>query len=140
MSGVIARLVCVGQRHRENSRPIDVVGPAGNEVRVGRSKQCNVHCDDSMISNVHCRVYLKQRNETAPVQVWLEDCSSNGTFVNAQKVGKGRSVPLSHKDEIGLLVPCSGVDAVERPPFAFVCLLSSSGDGLDAGFVDLSQC
>lgn len=34
----------------------------------------------------------------------LKDCSSNGTFVNGEKVGKGRTAGLKHGDRISLVL------------------------------------
>ena len=67
---------------------------------------------------MHCKLLIK--SQPGGVQVWVEDCSSNGTFVNAQRIGKGKSMPLSHRDQIGFLWPASEGD--ERPPYAFVWL------------------
>ena len=145
MSTLVARFVCVGTLHRSSdpSRPSVVElsgGPAGGALTVGRSRdKVDVHCDDPMVSALHCRLTVKQRSESSTAQVWVEDLSSNGTFVNAQRVGKGRSVPLSHMDEVGLLVPCSGPDAAQRPPFAFICMVASVGDPVSGVDLKLAQ-
>ena len=38
-------------------------------------------------------------------QVWLEDCSANGTWCNGAKLGRGKQVQLSADARIGLLKP-----------------------------------
>ena len=43
------------------------------------------------------------RGETASgYQVYVEDLSSNGTFVNGELVGRGNKVALKNNDEISL--------------------------------------
>jgi hypothetical protein len=99
------------------------------EVAVGRKPGCLVLYADTTISSVHCKLSLaaggagadgrSPRVATGQLvpQVWLEDCSVNGTYVNAQKIGRGNKVRLSHGDKIGLLKPCGGAEA---PPYAFL--------------------
>ena len=92
------------------------------------SDECLLHCpsyDDATVSSVHCKLLIKLSQRPASAQVWLEDHSSNGTYVNAQRVGKGRSMPLSNLDQIGFLWPCSESSIEERPPFSFVWLSAS---------------
>ena len=133
-----ATLVCVGQSNPRGSGSIDIHGPIGVEVFIGRSREkCAYRCDDPMVSSVHCKITVKQVHAGMQPQIWIEDLSSNGTFVNAQRLGKGRSVPLSHLDEIGLLQPCSGPEAIDRPLFAFIVVLT--GQAGDMTSLELRQ-
>ncbi len=54
------------------------------------------------ISKVH---FVIRKEERAGVVsgIFLQDKSSNGTFVNAKKVGKEKQVVLSHNDVIGMI-------------------------------------
>eukprot|EP01117_Protostelium_nocturnum_P007608 TRINITY_DN2723_c1_g1_i4.p1 TRINITY_DN2723_c1_g1~~TRINITY_DN2723_c1_g1_i4.p1 ORF type:complete len:517 (-),score=201.63 TRINITY_DN2723_c1_g1_i4:49-1599(-) len=70
---------------------------------MGRTKSlCQIHLPDPnrMVSGQHCR-FLK-RNEK-PCLVFVEDLSSNGTFVNKVKVGKGNSLVIKNGDEITII-------------------------------------
>ena len=55
---------------------------------------------DPRISKVHCRLFIDGNN-----QVQLLDESSNGTWWNHQKLGKGKVCKLSSMDQIVLLHP-----------------------------------
>ncbi len=46
--------------------------------------------------------YLIQESTTTGVHIFLMDTSSNGTFVNGEKVGKGNKQVLNNNDEIAL--------------------------------------
>ena len=117
------RLLAIGSKETEPYRKIDLTTP---EALVGRKDGCLEKISDNTISSVHCRITIIQLSDDAlddddarsNLEVWLEDSSANGTFVNAQKVGKGNRVRLSQNDEIGLIKPC--VSGAERPPWAFI--------------------
>ncbi|HEX4538632.1 MAG TPA: FHA domain-containing protein [Acidimicrobiales bacterium] len=54
----------------------------GEEVTVGRASGCGVALNDAFTSQLHARVF-RRNGET-----WIEDLgSTNGTFVNAKKLG-----------------------------------------------------
>jgi hypothetical protein len=121
-AGVSLTLLCVAPAAQVEMRKA--------EVAVGRKPGCLVLYADTTISSVHCKLSLAAggsagadgRSPRAPTgsvvpQVWLEDCSVNGTYVNAQKIGRGNKVRLCHGDKIGLLKPCGGAEA---PPYAFL--------------------
>ncbi|KAJ1943001.1 serine/threonine protein kinase, partial [Linderina macrospora] len=67
---------------------------------IGRHKSCDVRIANPHISNHHCLLYRVTSN---PPRVYLEDTSTNGTFVNGRRVGKTRSVELRDGDEIQLV-------------------------------------
>ena len=70
-----------------------------------------------MVSSQHCKLALVRDAAAGKCEVWLEDCSNNGTFVNEAKVGKGNKVRLHEDDKVGLLAACGG----EEPPlYAYV--------------------
>lgn len=56
----------------------------GTLKTMGRAPRADFVVDAALVSRVHCRFTLSQRNELE-----LEDLgSTNGTFVNGKKVGK----------------------------------------------------
>lgn len=67
------------------------------EVLFGRSEQCTVRIADVTVSHEHCRVFVKHNGE-----LWLEDLSTHGTFVNRLKVGHRLRVKLEHGDTVWL--------------------------------------
>ncbi|GMH36421.1 hypothetical protein BSKO_04289 [Bryopsis sp. KO-2023] len=61
-----------------------------------------VEVADGRVSRVHCIISCKESGEKLKPR--LEDCSSNGTFVNGEKVGKGKSLDIKHGDRISLVL------------------------------------
>jgi hypothetical protein len=95
--------------------------PAQNEYWIGRSSKCDVTAivpaattlsmkeqtsmewGKSMISNRHCRIF-SQETQNGTTQVYVEDNSGNGTFVNQQAhLRKGENRILHSGDEICLV-------------------------------------
>ncbi|XP_065920782.1 serine/threonine-protein kinase Chk2-like [Dysidea avara] len=82
-----------------------------DEYTFGRDSSCdhsfNVSAKKSVhfaaISKVHFRIFrVKEKSNTSKYNVFLEDKSSNGTFVNGEKVGRGKKRVLNNNDEIAL--------------------------------------
>ncbi|EOD24230.1 hypothetical protein EMIHUDRAFT_457806 [Emiliania huxleyi CCMP1516] len=86
---------------------------------VGRRPECLVVYTDNRISSTHFKISLRNSSDLGKraFDVCLEDCSANGTYLNAQLVGKGNFCFLFQRDEIGLLKPCGGD---EQPPYAYI--------------------
>lgn len=64
---------------------------------IGRSNECDVHLNDTLISRVHV-VFTRRWN-----QIWLEDKnSSNGTFLNGTRIVQGTPVNVISSDRIQL--------------------------------------
>ncbi|KAJ1963194.1 hypothetical protein IWQ62_003291 [Dispira parvispora] len=76
---------------------------------VGRSSICDVHISGKMISQTHCRVFTNDRPETwdqvRPVAVFIQDLSTNGTFVNGTLLGKNNRTLLMHGDTVAFPKP-----------------------------------
>ncbi|XP_068749664.1 serine/threonine-protein kinase Chk2-like [Montipora capricornis] len=53
------------------------------------------------ISTKHFKLY-RESNSNGSFEVFITDLSSNGTFVNGQKIGKSNTHPLKNNDEISL--------------------------------------
>ncbi|XP_059173468.1 serine/threonine-protein kinase Chk2-like [Physella acuta] len=75
----------------------------------GRGEECDVpfsthaaktHQCFQAYSKVHFKLYKQQSN--SGTHIVLEDTSSNGTFINGDKVGKGKKQVLNNNDEIAL--------------------------------------
>ncbi|WIA29098.1 hypothetical protein OEZ86_011609 [Tetradesmus obliquus] len=62
-----------------------------------------VEVADGRVSRLHCIISLGNAADGSQ-QAMLEDCSSNGTFLNHTKLAKGESVPLVDGDRISLVL------------------------------------
>ncbi|KAJ2765586.1 serine/threonine protein kinase, partial [Coemansia nantahalensis] len=86
-------------------------GVAKFGYHIGRHKSCDIRIQNAHISNRHCLIYrIEDEGGSGSAvgagghcQVYLEDMSSNGTFVNGRRVGKNASVELRDGDEIQLV-------------------------------------
>ncbi|KAJ1651538.1 hypothetical protein IWQ61_007922 [Dispira simplex] len=76
---------------------------------VGRSSICDVHISGKMISQSHCRIFTNDRPETwdqtRPVAMFIQDLSTNGTFVNGTLLGKDNRTLLMHGDTVAFPKP-----------------------------------
>ncbi|KAL8577458.1 hypothetical protein ACOMHN_021910 [Nucella lapillus] len=102
----------------EASEPWGRLFPLGNsftsldlvkeEYSFGRGENCDTAFSNTGKNNQCFQAYSKvhfkliRKTTSTGVHIFLEDTSSNGTFVNGEKVGKGNRQVLSNNDEIGL--------------------------------------
>ncbi|XP_041458030.1 E3 ubiquitin-protein ligase CHFR-like [Lytechinus variegatus] len=88
-----AQFVCISEED-------GLIIPISNDVfSVGRAKACDLSMpDNKFISGRHCN--LSRKNNT----IWLEDTSTNGTWLNGVKIGKGQKQRLFHRDEIAVVL------------------------------------
>jgi hypothetical protein len=72
---------------------------------IGRSKTCDVVIPDKRVSSHHCSIYCDYTQAT--LRVFVEDNSSNGTFVNGPvtKLSQKQRTELKSGDEIYILNP-----------------------------------
>lgn len=72
---------------------------------IGRSRACDLKISEKRVSSKHCVIYCDY--EHARRRVFVEDCSSNGTFVNDSltRLAHGERYELKSGDEIFLLNP-----------------------------------
>ncbi|KAH7827422.1 putative CAMK/RAD53 protein kinase [Monocercomonoides exilis] len=80
-----------------------------NEVTIGRSSSCMIHVMDPRVSGLHCTISLMME-ETQGNNIYLKDLSTNGTYVNRRKIGKGNHTLISDGDSIALTNPNSLTD------------------------------
>ncbi|KAG8953426.1 hypothetical protein FRC04_002268 [Tulasnella sp. 424] len=71
---------------------------------VGRSPDANIPISHPKISSRHCELRLVY-NANNTTTVTVVDFSTNGTYVNGVRLGRGRHSMLNHGDELSLGVP-----------------------------------
>lgn len=69
------------------------------QTTIGRSGACTLRLNHPKVSSTHARLSHDKANAI------LEDLSTNGTYVNGIKVGKGRLRVLTDLDEISFVAP-----------------------------------
>jgi len=87
------KLVSLNPKHTN----IDLSGEGC--VSIGRRPENAVVLNDPRISGCHCTLYLEDG------RLWVHDLSTNGTWVNDAKLGKGNRVALTGGEEIRLALP-----------------------------------
>ena len=65
----------------------------GVRVSVGRKPGCDIQLSDIVVSGLHCYITV-----TSVVTALVEDASTNGTYVNGVKVGKGLTLDVKEGD------------------------------------------
>lgn len=78
--------------------PSKTIPEACNEVVIGRMPGCFITVPVPVVSGTHCR--LRREGHDA---VFLYDLSTNGTFLNNKKLGKGNRALLTNLDEITIV-------------------------------------
>ena len=85
--------------HLLTIEPQDIQGteyPLEEEIFVGRDEECDVIINDSFTSHRHARIYLEDNT------LFLEDlASTNGTFVNGEKIEKIHLLEKRDRIQIG---------------------------------------
>ena len=65
-------------------------------IKIGRSSSNHIVINDQLVTrNSHCQIILDDYGNFR-----LIDNSTNGTFVNGTRIGKGAEIPLNHSDII----------------------------------------
>jgi E3 ubiquitin-protein ligase CHFR len=80
-----------------DTQPLPTYSLTQAEILIGRNPECVICINDKRLSGKHCTL-SKQGDK-----YMLTDLSTNGTFLNDKKVGKGITVELPHQAEIWLL-------------------------------------
>eukprot|EP01006_Ploeotia_vitrea_P039214 TRINITY_DN66325_c6_g11_i1.p1 TRINITY_DN66325_c6_g11~~TRINITY_DN66325_c6_g11_i1.p1 ORF type:complete len:973 (-),score=107.93 TRINITY_DN66325_c6_g11_i1:75-2993(-) len=80
---------------------VDLTTNEGKEFSLGRSSKCLVQVDDPHVSGTQFWLIMYNRSVC---EVEITDKSSNGTYVNNVKLGKGKAITLNNGDEISFQV------------------------------------
>eukprot|EP00999_Lentomonas_sp_LEN2_P001094 NODE_20_length_3443_cov_19.289204_g11_i0.p1 GENE.NODE_20_length_3443_cov_19.289204_g11_i0~~NODE_20_length_3443_cov_19.289204_g11_i0.p1 ORF type:complete len:1042 (+),score=139.16 NODE_20_length_3443_cov_19.289204_g11_i0:256-3381(+) len=96
-----ARLVPLSRQYDQ----IDIIKSGG--FLIGRNGLCDAVINKGQISGRHCNIYRVRRDSERtdgpfPYDCFLEDLSTNGTYVNGKRPNKEDPVFLAHRDEISL--------------------------------------
>ncbi|KAH8116604.1 Pkinase-domain-containing protein [Phellopilus nigrolimitatus] len=94
-------------------------------ITVGRSSDNYVVLPNLKISNRHCTITW-DGNETKKASVTVHDLSSNGTFINGYKLGRGRSCLLRDGSEVAF-GQWSNTAHQTTDEFRFIFRLTSGG-------------
>ncbi|KAJ3309683.1 Checkpoint kinase 2 [Blyttiomyces sp. JEL0837] len=76
-------------------------------ITLGRSPDCTIKLRHPSVSSVHCKLYFNE-------ETLIEDLSSNGTYVNKDRMKKGVKIPLHHGDTVSMFY-----DKGEEAPVSF---------------------
>ena len=96
---------------------------------LGRGRSADVQFQNAIVSSAHCMIYCEAMDICGRriTEVYIEDCSANGTFVNGvTKIRRGERRLLNNGDEVYLVKPRvpgqSGArrDVVEATSFTFI--------------------
>mmetsp|Transcript_23801 Transcript_23801/g.71400 ORF Transcript_23801/g.71400 Transcript_23801/m.71400 type:complete len:495 (+) Transcript_23801:178-1662(+) len=103
--------------------------PETDTYTIGRNRKCDVIINDSRVSGCHCRIYraLEDRlGSSSRLTVYLEDTSSNGTFLNKTKLKRRERRPLLTGDELTFLSP--KISEARRTAYMYVSLVDRNTD------------
>ena len=81
-----------------NGKPkqIELEFKTGMRRSVGRNKQNDLAIDDNSVSKIHAALVLNKEN-----QFQIADTgSTNGTFINDQRIAYGKSMTISETDKV----------------------------------------
>lgn len=104
-AGPWARLVCTQPGHPS----VDVFD---EKIVIGRNDNADVVVRDGAVSHSHCIISRELNSEKdadstwkfgRPFEVYVEDCSKNGTFIKDVKIGKGGRVKIQSGTEVCLI-------------------------------------
>jgi len=80
-------------------------------VTFGRREGCTVRLASNVVSNLHCKLWREvlHKDDAAEEEeleevVYLEDFSTNGTFLGETLIGKGNKVEVPSRSEVSYCV------------------------------------
>ncbi|KAL6616999.1 Pkinase-domain-containing protein [Neocallimastix sp. 'constans'] len=74
---------------------------------IGRNERNYLQIKSDLISGLHCKIFYKHKdksNPNSPIEVFITDTSTNGTFINKKIIGRGKTKQLYHGQEIGFII------------------------------------
>lgn len=89
-------------------RPVSLTELTEATYVFGRHPTCSVTFSDPVISNRHCVITRERplecasQYESGEYVVFVQDTSSNGTFVNGKRIGNGKRIAIKHGDHIAV--------------------------------------
>ncbi|KAG8960709.1 hypothetical protein FRC03_006253 [Tulasnella sp. 419] len=97
---------------------------------MGRNTNNDIVVPSYRTSGRHCEIKLIHEQDGA-ITVNVSDYSTNGTYINGQKIGKGKHMRMVHGDEISLGLPGNSLDVDDlRFMFRRSCAPITTGGGL----------
>lgn len=75
--------------------------PKAGELRIGRDPECEIRIDDTLCSRVHARLAIADGRKPGPLAVVEDLGSTNGTWVNNERLTAPRALELHDKLRIG---------------------------------------
>jgi hypothetical protein len=78
-----------------------------NECYIGRHERNYIQINSDLISSLHCKIFYKYKdknNSNSPIEVYITDTSTNGTYINGDRIGKGKTRQIYHGQEIGFII------------------------------------
>jgi sigma-B regulation protein RsbU (phosphoserine phosphatase) len=79
---------------RPTSGPTFTVGFEGDELTIGRSRDCDVVIQDGFLSRLHVSLHLREG------RVFVQDSSRNGTLVNGERLEASREIGVGDVVEL----------------------------------------
>ena len=128
-------LISIGSR--EPGRVVRL--PASGSFEIGRLESCDLTLAEMAVSASHCKIYVRFAEGGCKPTATVEDCSTNGTYLGAERIAKGKRVELADGDRLGLLRPC-GRDArgAGAPPYIYEVRIRKMPPNAHSGNATLS--
>jgi predicted Ser/Thr protein kinase len=98
--GVYGKLIPIDELAKTELNPKMLIGSI--PFKIGRGGGSQLQIQDMTISSKHCSLVLDESNGSVCI---LDHRSSNGTFVNAERVEPEKKYYLSHGDCVSLVAP-----------------------------------
>jgi pSer/pThr/pTyr-binding forkhead associated (FHA) protein len=95
----------------------------GKPLRLGRKASCDVQIEDLAVSGFHCVVSISDAGALI-----VTDSSTNGTFVNGERVANGMTMDLRAGDQLQLSKPKS--EEKEQRPVTLFCVELDNGEDI----------
>lgn len=100
----VCRLICTTGQYLffdlDRTRPTKTPGATGKKIwTFGRNSGCDFVLNSCFrLSNKHFRLWLSLNDDT----LWIQDTSTNGTYLNATRLVKGTNYIVTQGDEISV--------------------------------------
>jgi pSer/pThr/pTyr-binding forkhead associated (FHA) protein len=75
---------------------VDIIFERGKRKSVGRTKENDIVVDDTSVSKLHASIALSSDGKL----VLADTGSTNGTFINGNRIAYGKAEPISSSDKL----------------------------------------